>query len=74
MIRHLLLALALLLLVAECVAQFVAHDQTFTTLFALAGIAAVVVRWAISPQPSTEACEDDCPKCHESASLGGGEL
>ncbi|MCC8341103.1 hypothetical protein LMJ38_35010 [Streptomyces sp. R1] len=74
MTRHLLLVLALLLLVAECVAQFVAHDQTFTVLFALVGIAAMVVRWAISPQASTEDCPADCPKCRESASMGGGEL
>lgn len=74
MIRHLLLVLALLLLVAECVAHFAAHDQTFTALFALVGIAAMVVRWAISPQPSTEDCPADCLKCRESASLGGEEL
>lgn len=72
MTRSLFLALVLPLLVAECVAQFVLHDQAWTTVFALLCFAVIAVRWALGPQAGeAEECPADCPKCAES--LSGGE-
>lgn len=71
MSRTLFLALALPLLVAECVAQFVLHDQAWTTVFALLCFAVIAVRWALGPQAGEEQCPPDCPKCAES--LSGGD-
>lgn len=69
MTRALFLALVLPLLVAECVAQFVLHDQAWTTVFALLVFAVIAVRWALGSR-ATE-CPADCPECAES--LSGGE-
>ncbi|MFD6740732.1 hypothetical protein ACWHA6_38015 [Streptomyces anthocyanicus] len=69
MSRPLFLALALTLLVAECIAQFALHDQQWATVFALLGLAAVAVRWALGSRPDERACPPDCPKCAESLSL-----
>ncbi|MGV9242180.1 hypothetical protein [Streptomyces sp. NPDC003710] len=66
MTRPLFLALVLPILVAECVAQFVLHDQEWTTVLALLGLAVVAVRWALGPQADDEQCPADCPKCAES--------
>lgn len=66
MTRSLLLVLAVLLLVAECVAQFALHDQEWTTVFALLGLAVVAIRWAIGPGSGEGQCPADCPKCAES--------
>ncbi|WP_030682086.1 hypothetical protein [Streptomyces cellulosae] len=71
MTRPLFLALVLPLLVAECVAQFVLHDQEWTTVFALLAFAVIAVRWALGPQAADEQeCPPDCPKCAESLSSG----
>jgi hypothetical protein len=48
--RFLFYALALPLLAAECVAQFVWHDQAWTTVFALLTLAVIAIRWALGPQ------------------------
>jgi hypothetical protein len=70
--RTLFHALVLLLLGAECAAQFGLHDQALTTLFALLALAVIAIRWAVGPQRAEErACPADCPKCVESASVGG---
>lgn len=72
MTRTLFLALTLPLLAAECVAQFVWHDQAWTTVFALLIFAVIAVRWALGPQTAEKSeCPADCPKCTESQS--GGE-
>ena len=65
MSRRLFYALALPLLVAECVAQFLLHDQQMVTLFALLGFAVLAVCWATIPRSADE-CPADCPKCAES--------
>lgn len=70
MTRRLFLALAFPLLVAECVAQFVLHDQAWTTFFALLCFAVIAVRWATNPRTSDQQCPADCPKCAESLSEG----
>lgn len=75
MTRSLFLALVLPLLVAECVAQFLLHDQELTDLFALLALAVVAIRWALGPQTAEDqVCPADCPKCAESQSTGGEEL
>lgn len=66
MSRAVFLALALLLLAAECLAAFVWHDQAWVNVFALLGLGVIVVRWAIGPQGDDERCSPDCPKCAES--------
>ncbi|MFF7895979.1 hypothetical protein ACFZDI_29510 [Streptomyces sp. NPDC007907] len=72
MTRTLFLALVLPLLAAECVAQFVLHDQAWTNVFALLGLGVIAVRWALGPQVGEEErCPPDCPKCAES--LSGGD-
>lgn len=72
MSRPFFLALVLPLLAAECIAQFVLHDQELTTLFALLGFAVLAIRWALGPQTAEEReCPADCPKCAESTSTGG---
>ncbi|MFD5234875.1 hypothetical protein ACFWJ5_41640 [Streptomyces qaidamensis] len=74
MSRTVFLALVLPLLVAECVAQFLLHDQQLTTLAALLALAVIAVRWALGPRTADEReCPADCPKCIESES-GGVEL
>jgi hypothetical protein len=74
MSRALFLVLVLPLLAAECVAQFVLHDQELTTLAALLALAVVAVRWALGPQTADEReCLPNCPKCAESRS-GGEDL
>lgn len=66
------LALVLPLLVAECIAQFVLHDQELTALAALAALAVIAIRWALGPRTAEDAeCHPDCPKCAESMSSGG---
>ncbi|MFD4764538.1 hypothetical protein ACFWOJ_38785 [Streptomyces sp. NPDC058439] len=66
MSRTLMLALAIVLLIAECVAQFIAHDQVWTAVLAGGAIAVVVIRWALGPQtPAEMACPADCTKCAE---------
>jgi hypothetical protein len=73
MSRTVFFVLVLPLLVAECVAQFVLHDQAWTTVFALLAFAVIAVRWALGPQAGeAEQCPADCPKCAESLS-GGAE-
>ncbi|MFD7334371.1 hypothetical protein [Streptomyces sp. NPDC059872] len=59
-------ALILPLFAAECWAQFVAHDQRWTTLFALLAGAVLAVRYALGPHTDDEECLPDCPKCRES--------
>lgn len=66
MSRALLYALILPLLAAECWAQFVAHDQRWTTVLALLGLGVLAVRHALRPQTDDEECLPDCPKCRES--------
>jgi hypothetical protein len=76
MSRALFLALFLPLLAAECVAAYVLHDQQWTTVLALLGLAVVAVRLALGPQTADErACPPDCVKCAESLSWDhpGGE-
>ncbi|MGQ4469338.1 hypothetical protein ACN6K6_000640 [Streptomyces violaceoruber] len=68
MSRALFLALALSLLTAGCVAQFVLHDQQWTTVFALLGLAVVAVRWALGSRRDERACPPGCVKCAESLS------
>jgi hypothetical protein len=75
MTRTLFLALVLPLLAAECVAQFVLHDQQLTTLAALLALAVIAIRWALGPQTADEQeCPADCPKCAEPESPGGEDL
>lgn len=55
MSRKLMWALALLLLAAECIAQFVFDDQQWTTVLALLTIGVLVVRWAMGdPLPRVD--------------------
>ena len=68
MSRALFLALFLPLLAAECIAQFALHDQQWTTVFALLGLAVIAVRWALGSHPDERECLPDCPKCAESLS------
>ncbi|PAN01018.1 hypothetical protein CJI59_13935 [Streptomyces sp. Alain-F2R5] len=68
MSRALFLALILPVLVAECVAQFVLHDQQWTNVFALLGLAVIAVRWALGSSLDERECPPDCPKCAESIS------
>lgn len=65
MSRTLFLALVLPILAAECVAQFALHDQQWTTVCALLGLAVVAIRWACGPRADDQ-CAVDCPKCAES--------
>ncbi|MFF5854000.1 hypothetical protein ACFY6Q_32640 [[Kitasatospora] papulosa] len=59
-------ALALLLLVAELVAQFIAHSQSWATVAFLLVLALVAVRVAMGPETATdEECPADCRKCAE---------
>ncbi|MFF4839249.1 hypothetical protein ACFY2G_04200 [Streptomyces collinus] len=58
MTRRLFLALALLLLAAEAVAQFVFRDQLLTDLFAVLGLGVIAVRWVLGPQADDEAESD----------------
>nr|WP_010889982.1 hypothetical protein [Streptomyces flavovirens]BAK57429.1 spdB3 [Streptomyces flavovirens] len=66
MSRALMYALILPLFAAECWAQFVVHDQRWTTLFALLAGAVLAVRYALGPRTDDEECLPDCPKCRES--------
>jgi hypothetical protein len=66
MSRGLTYALVLPLLAAEIYAQFVLHDQQWTTFFALLALAVVAVRWATLPRQADDECPTDCPKCRES--------
>jgi hypothetical protein len=66
MSRALMYALILPLFAAECWAQFVAHDQRWTTVFALLALGVLAVRYALGPQTDDEECLPDCPKCRES--------
>lgn len=59
------LTLVLPFLVAECVAQFVLHDQAWVNVFALLGLGVIAVRWLLGPQGDDERCSPDCPKCAE---------
>jgi hypothetical protein len=60
-------ALVLPLLAAEIWAQFVAHDQRWTTVFAVLALGVLAIRYALGPQTDDEtACPPDCPKCRES--------
>ena len=54
MSRTLFFVLVLPLLVAECVAQFVLHDQAWATVFGLLALAVVAVRWALGPRTGEE--------------------
>lgn len=67
MSRSLMYALVLPLLVAECWAQFVAHDQQWTTVFAVLALGVLAVRRILGPTETD--CPPDCPKCAESESL-----
>jgi hypothetical protein len=59
-------ALALLLLVAECVAQFVARSQPWANVFFLLVLAVIAVRLAMGPElAADEECPADCRKCAE---------
>ncbi|MEU8673017.1 hypothetical protein AB0C71_39720 [Streptomyces anulatus] len=60
---HLLMALALVLLVAEVFAQFVARNETWATVLFGLTAATVAVRWALGPDEET--CPADCRKCAE---------
>ena len=51
MSRPVFLCLVLPLLVAECIAQFVLHDQELTNLTAVLALGVIAVRWALGPQP-----------------------
>lgn len=66
MTRTLFLALILPILLAECFAAFVAHDQAWVDVFALLGLGVLAVRWFLGPQEADERCSPDCPKCAES--------
>ena len=62
--RDLLYALALLLLAAEMWAQFVAHDQQWTTAFAILTAGVLAVRYLLGEPADGQTCPPDCPKCH----------
>ncbi|MFD3716628.1 hypothetical protein [Streptomyces sp. NPDC058677] len=65
---NLLWALALVLLVAECVAQFIAQSQTWATVFFLLTVSVIAVLWARGRQDADwDDCLADCPKCAEDA-------
>ena len=65
--RALMYALILPLFAAECWAQFVAHDQRWTTVCALLALGVLAVRYALGPQTDDEAeCPPNCQKCRES--------
>lgn len=67
MSRNLMLALVLPLLAAEIWARFVAHDQAWTTVFAVLALGVLAVRYLLGPQtPGERACTPDCRKCAES--------
>lgn len=71
MSRALLYALVYPLLAAEIWAQFVAHDQRWTVVFAGLTFGVLAIRYALGPQADDErACPPDCQKCRESESLG----
>lgn len=70
MSRTLFLALLLPLLVAECFAQFVLHDQSWTNVFALLDLGVIAVRLALGPQRNDAECGPDCIDCTESLSEG----
>jgi hypothetical protein len=66
MSRNLMLALVLPLLAAEFYAQFVAHDQAWTTVFAVLALGVLAVRAVLGPQTADErACPPNCRKCEE---------
>jgi hypothetical protein len=65
--RPLFYALVVPLLIVECVAQFMTHDQEMVAVAALATLAVVAVRWAALSREVRE-CAEDCPKCVESQS------
>jgi hypothetical protein len=45
----------------------VAHDQRWTTVFALLALGVLAVRYALGPQTDDEAeCPPNCQKCRES--------
>ncbi|MBE4740458.1 hypothetical protein [Streptomyces caniscabiei] len=66
MSRALMYALVLPLFAAEVFAQFVAHDQQWTTVFAVLALGVLAVRYLLGPQTDDETCPPDCPKCRES--------
>lgn len=66
MSRTLLLALLLPLFAAECVAQFIVHDQRWVNVFGLLEMAVIAVRWFLGPQVDEERCPADCRRCAES--------
>ncbi|MGX1226886.1 hypothetical protein [Streptomyces ambofaciens] len=73
MSRGLMYVLVLPLLAAEIWAQFIAHDQQLTTLFALLALGVLAVRYVLGPQTAAEAdCPPDCQKCRESESWEEG--
>lgn len=57
----LLLALAITLLIAECVAKLLGSQTWAIALFG-ATAAVVAIRWALGPQTEDE-CPADCRKC-----------
>ncbi|MFH8768286.1 hypothetical protein [Streptomyces sp. NPDC017958] len=67
MTQRLWLALVVPILIAECIAQFVFHNQAWTSVLALLNLAVIAVRWALGPQAAEE-CAADCPKCAEDES------
>lgn len=73
MSRVLMYVLVLPLFAAEIWAQFVAHDQRWTTVFAVLALGVLAVRYLLGPQESDESepCPPDCLKCRESESLEG---
>lgn len=56
--RRLFLALFLPLLAAECVAQFVLHNQHLTELLAVLGLGVIAVRWVLGPQTPADTAGD----------------
>ncbi len=68
MSRGLMYALVLPLLAAEIWAQFAAHDQQLTTLFAVLAGGVLAVRWVLGPTEAETECLSGCPKCAESES------
>ena len=59
MSRRLMYAIVLPLLAAESWAQFVAHDQRWTTVFAVLALGVLAVRYLLGPQTDDEAEGDD---------------
>jgi hypothetical protein len=71
MSRVLMFALFVPLLAAEVWAQFVAHDQAWTAVFAVLGLGVLAVRYGLGPHTDAEAaCPPDCRMCRESESWG----